>query len=47
VTRTFPSKFLASSFNCSRLSTILTPPALPLPPAWIWALRTTLSVFIF
>ena len=33
----------AVSTTASRLSTNLTPPALPRPPAWIWALTTQRS----
>ena len=40
-----PNNSLDALINSSMLLSIFTPPALPLPPACIWALSTYLSVF--
>ena len=40
-----PNNFLDASANSSILFKIFTPPALPLPPACIWAFKTNFSVF--
>ena len=47
VTNFFPNKNFASFFNSSAPVTIFIPPALPLPPAWIWAFKTIFFVFSF
>src|SRR5262249_57632543 len=44
VTSVEPSSRLASVFTSSIDLTTLTPPALPRPPAWIWAFTTTTGV---
>ena len=45
VIRVLPNNSFAAVANSSIVSKILTPPALPLPPAWICAFKTYLSVF--
>ena len=45
VTKVLPKIWSAACFNSSKVLVILIPPAFPLPPECIWALRTYFSVF--